>query len=163
MPRVYSGDITGVLGPHQETFFLEDYGARVKDIRCWKVCGCMVTGGTFCTRCFETEEDHRNVMIHPLQDTLEGHTIAGNFRMSLLNFETFAAPWLERNRAYVGHYIDTITHEDDGSVHYDIRWIDPLPPQTWFRKVIDDYRILSQIGYFFQVRNTDVCEFELEY
>ena len=163
MPRVYSGDITGTLGPYQETFFLEDYGATVTDIQCWKVCGCIVDGGTYCHRCFESENDHRNVMINPLQDSLKGHTIAGNFRMTLMNFETFVTPWLERNRAYVGHYLDEVFPEDDGSIHYDIHWIEPLPQQTWFRKVIDDYRFLSQIGYFFQVRNTDVCEFQIEY
>lgn len=163
MPRVYSGDITGTLGPYQETFFLEDYGATVTDIRCWKVCGCLVVGDTFCRRCFETEDDHRNIMINPLQDALEGHTIAGNFRMTLVNFEMFAVPWIERNRAYVGHYIDEVTPYDDGSIHYEVQWIDPLPQQTWFRKVVNDYRFLSQIGYFFQVRNAEVCEFQLEY
>ena len=163
MPRVYTGDITGTLGLHQETFFLEDYGATVTDVRCWKVCGCIVEGGNFCHRCFGTEDDHRNVMINPLQDRLEGHTIAGNFRMTLAQFEMFAAPWLEQHRLYIGAYVDRITPEDDGSIHYDIHWVGPLPEQPWFRKVADDYRFLSQIGYFFQVRNRDVCEFQIEY
>lgn len=163
MPRVYSGDIAGVLGVHQETFFFEDYGATITDIRCWKVCGCLVEGGNFCARCFETEDDHRNVMINPLQDSLRGHTIAGNFTITLMNFETFVAPWLERNRAYVERYIDEVMPEDDGTIHYDIQWVEPLPQHTWFLKVIEDFRILSQIGYFFQVRNSGVCSFQLEY
>lgn len=163
MPRVYSGDITGILGPHQETFLLEDYGATVTDVRCWKVCGCLVEGGMFCTRCFETEEDHRNVMINPLQQSLRGHTMGGVFTLTYANFEMFALPWIERHRNYVGHYIGAIVPEYDGTVHYRIDWIDPLPEQPWFRKVIEDYRLLSQIGYFFQVSNQDVCTFQLEY
>ena len=163
MPRVYTGDIEGVLGTNQDTFMLEDYGATVTDVRCWKVCGCLVEGGSFCQRCFESEDDHRNVMINPLQDSLRGHTIAGNFRITLAQFEMFVAPWLERNRVYVGRYIDTVISEDTGSIHYTIEWIDPLPDQPWFRKVIEDYRFLSQIGYYFQVRNSEVCEFQLEY
>jgi hypothetical protein len=165
MTRVYSGDIAGALGPHQETFFLVDYGTTVTDVACWKVCGCIDEGDnfTFCQRCFMSEEDHRNVMINPLQDTLKAHTIAGKFQITRINFEQFMVPWLERNRAYVGTYIHAIIPEDNGEIRYTVDWIEVLPQQPWFLKVLDDYRVLSQIGYFFQVRNSDVCEFQLEY
>jgi hypothetical protein len=163
MPRVYSGDITGALGPHQETFLLEDYGATVTDVACWNVCGCLDEGGTYCQRCFESEDDHRNVMINPLQQSLKAHTIAGQFQITRTNFERFVEPWLERNHAYVGNYIHAIIPEDNGQICYTIDWVDTLPQQPWFLKVMDDYRVLSQIGYFFQVRNSDVCEFQLEY
>jgi hypothetical protein len=163
MTRVYTGDISGVLGQFQETFLLEDYGATITDIKCWKVCGCIVEGGTFCQRCFETEDDHRNVMINPLQASLQGHTIGGNFRITLANFDRFAVPWIERNHAYVRRYIHQVIPEDNGTIHYTIEWVDPLPQHSWFLKVIEDYRFLSQIGYFFQVHNSDVCEFQIEY
>jgi hypothetical protein len=160
--RVYSGDIAGTLGPHQDTFVLEDYGATVTDISCWKVCGCIDEGNTFCHRCFDTEEDHRNHTINPLQDSLKSHTIAGNFQITRYHFERFVEPWIERNRAYVANYIGAILPQDNGEIRYTIEWINPMP-QPWFRKVIEDYQFLSQIAYFFQVRNADVCEFQLEY